>query len=275
MLRSLVGSEMCIRDRLRLHDGQPLDSVLDAGTGKTSLDWISRELRPKRWTAVTATEHTQELVSRGGFAKRTRDADRVVLGNWANKSLLEGEKFDLVLLDHLIGSSEMYWPHGQEQLVGRLATKLNKNGRMYIIGQDPEPYPSRFEIPGKAGYHVYHSVHIARSVDKLLQACVSHAGHRAKREFPLDWVTSLIHKTPTLELEEVMAFPMVWGAKSLHVKLDMCEAKLKFNIEGVHLINGLRDRIKVLRTRIDTHPQFQSNGLCYGVEYLVAAKPAV
>lgn len=103
-----------------------------------------------------------------------------------------------------------------------------------------------------------------------MQACVSLAAHRSAREFPLDWVTDVVHKHPKLRLESVQAFPTVWGARALHVKLDVCEDKLKNDVEGRHLVNGMRDKIKLLRQRIDSHPQFQSNGLCYGVEYLVS-----
>jgi len=255
---------------LRMHDGLPLDSVLDAGTGKTSLDWISKELRPKKWTAVTATQSTKALVSTPGMVKRMRENDRVVVGNWQNHSLLKDERFDLVLVDHLIGAAEMYWPYSQEQLMERLAAKLSSNGRMYVIGLDPEPYPSRFEIPGKAAYHLYHAVHIFRAVNDLLSACVAHASHRQHRDFPLDWVTSTAERNPNLQVESVQAFPAVWGARALHVKLDVCEEKFKRDVEGRHLLNGLKDKIEILRQRIDSHPQFQSNGLCYGVEYLVS-----
>eukprot|EP00656_Telonema_subtile_P040213 TRINITY_DN4527_c0_g1_i1.p1 TRINITY_DN4527_c0_g1~~TRINITY_DN4527_c0_g1_i1.p1 ORF type:complete len:340 (+),score=83.20 TRINITY_DN4527_c0_g1_i1:129-1148(+) len=264
------GEDTVFETLLKMHDGLPLDSVLDAGTGKTSLDWISKELRPKRWTAVTATDSTRALVSSPGMVKRMRDGDRVVVGNWENASLLQDETFDLVLVDHLIGSSEMYWPHGQDQLVDRMADKLSAHGRIYVIGMDPEPYPSRFEIPGQQGYHLYHPVHIFREVNNLLAACIAHAGHRATREFPLDWVTSAVEKHPKLKLDSAQAFPAVWGARALHVKLDVCEDKLKRDVEGRHLANGIKDKIKMLRKRIDSHPQFQSNGLCYGVEYLVS-----
>ena len=48
-----------------------------------------------------------------------------------------------------------------------------------------------------------------------------------------------------VQVESVQAFPLVWGARALHMKLDQCEAHLKRDIEGRHLINGLKDRIQV------------------------------
>ena len=111
---------------------------------------------------------------------------------------MRDQTFDMVLLDHLIGSLEIYWPHGHDQLLSSLSPILAPNGRICVIGQDPEPHPSRFEIPGtpsaipdpgagKAGYHMYHAIHIHRSVNDLAQVsglpCCDH--HRLVSRMPL------------------------------------------------------------------------------------------
>jgi hypothetical protein len=265
------GGDTLLDTVLRLHDGFSSDSVLDASSGKTSLDWISRELRPKQWTAVTATEQLQSQLTSAGLKMRAGQKDRMVVGSWKNESFLQGEQFDLVLMDQLLPALERLWPHGQDQIFDRLAAHLAPGGRMYVTGQDPEAYPHRFKIPGKSGFQAYHAASLLHSVSSLQTACELHAHHRSDRPLPLDWVLSTVKRSPLLEVESAKAFPVVWGAKAFHTKLDACESMLK-TIQGIHLINGLKDAIRSLRDRIDNHPQLALNGLCYGVDYLVIIK---
>ena len=66
--------------------------------GQSSLNWIVKELRPKQWSAVTASEkclasplllsieqllhRTRDLVSTPTLQKRMRGDDQLVVGNW-------------------------------------------------------------------------------------------------------------------------------------------------------------------------------------------------
>merc|ERR1711934_1352172 len=66
------GTDPLLEAILRNHDGLPLNRALDAGTGATSLNWLIRELRPKKWTAVTAAASTLKLLSTPVLEKRIR-----------------------------------------------------------------------------------------------------------------------------------------------------------------------------------------------------------
>jgi len=259
---------------LRLHDGFSSDSVLDTSSGKRSLEWVSRELRPKQWTAVAQTELLKTRLSSLGLTREGPDfaqKDRLVVGSWQNNSLLDGETFDLLLLDSLLPALERLWPHGQSKIFDRLAPHLAAGGRMYVIGQDPESYPQRFHIPGKSAFQMYHAASLLHSVNQMHAAVEVHSSERSDRPLPLDWVLAAVGRSEHLEVDSYQAFPVVWGQQAFHTKLDSCEAKLK-RIAGVHLINGLRDSIRVLRERVNAHPQLATNGLCYGVDYLVVIK---
>merc|ERR1711871_1268824 len=82
---------------LAMHDGLPLASVLDAGTGPSSIQWMIQSLRPKKWTAVTASEQVSKDLQTSKILKSMREGDAFHIGNWQNASFKVGKKFDLVL----------------------------------------------------------------------------------------------------------------------------------------------------------------------------------
>ena len=95
----------------RLQGEQPWGSLLDAGTGDSSLRWIC-ELPTERWTAVTASARMVES-ARDAIGTIAREQDRIVHGNWADNSLLEGEVFNTVIADYLLGAIEGFVPYFQ------------------------------------------------------------------------------------------------------------------------------------------------------------------
>jgi len=262
------GGDTLFEHIMALHDGLPAASALDAGTGVTSLGWISRELRPKRWSAVTANHKTANLVQNAKMRKRMREHDEVVVGNWQNDTLLQGQKYDLILADYLFGAIDGYAPYYQEQILPRLQRHMAPGGRIYVVGKDPAPHPSRFPYQGKPAYHIFHGVHQVEDVDRLLKACITHAADRTFREFPLSWVVAHAQKAG-FKVEAQHAFPAVYGTQALHAQMDVCEHKLG-KIEGRHLLNGIKERIAMLRKRIDENVMIKNNGVCYGVDYVVA-----
>jgi len=252
-----------------LHHGKSLSSVLDAGTGTSSLKWVALELKPKRWTAVTATQRAlKEVQTSSKVTRGMREADQIVVGNWRNASLLEGEKYDLILADYLLGAVDGHAPYFQEELFGRLKKHLTPGGRMYVVGKDPPASPPRFKFPGARSTHIQHGVHQVEDVDHLLKACLHHASRAPYREYPLSWVLEHAEKAG-LKVESKHAFPVVIGTKALHAQLDVCNTALN-DIEGRHLHNGIKERISQLRERIDANPMIKDNGVCYGIDYVVA-----
>lgn len=54
---------------------------------------------------------------------------------------------------------------------------------------------------------------------------------------------------------------------------QVCNSALN-DVEGRHLHNGIKERISQLRERIDANPMIKDNGVCYGVDYVVALSAA-
>merc|ERR1711865_149048 len=80
------GGDALLDAVLKMHDGLSFDSVLDGSSSGSSLDWISRELRPKKWTAVV--QHANEVA--GASAKRRADTnDTVLLSAWQSDVFLD------------------------------------------------------------------------------------------------------------------------------------------------------------------------------------------
>ncbi len=81
----------------------PWGRVLDAGTGSHSLGWLLA-LRSEQVTAVTGDEAMLRDVMRDFTGKLRAGKDKVVIGNWKNDDFLEGEMFDVILADYLLGA---------------------------------------------------------------------------------------------------------------------------------------------------------------------------
>ncbi len=96
----------------------PFGRVLDAGTGKHSLEFVSG-LATTAWTAVTGDEGEVDYLQ-AQLGQNIRPQDRLIMGNWANPDLLRGEDFDVVLADYLLGAVERVAPYFQEELLTRL-----------------------------------------------------------------------------------------------------------------------------------------------------------
>ena len=84
---------------------QSWGSVLDAGTGSHSLQWIC-QLPTEKWTAVTASEQMAAEVRRARGV-RQRPQDEIVIGNWEDESFLGSEQFDVIIADYLIGAGTL------------------------------------------------------------------------------------------------------------------------------------------------------------------------
>lgn len=91
-----------------VHGERPWGTVLDAGTGVKSLQWI-QTLPTERWTAVTAARSLADK-TRAALGSAMRPQDRLLVGNWVDDSLLAGETFDTILVDYLVRAIEGFAP---------------------------------------------------------------------------------------------------------------------------------------------------------------------
>ncbi|CAN3131059.1 Class I SAM-dependent methyltransferase [Mycobacterium sp. smrl_JER01] len=233
-------------------------SLLDAGTGVKSLEWIVT-LPSDRWTAVTASQNMADKI-RDVLDTQARPQDRVLVGNWVNDSLLTGEKFDTLLVDYLVGAVEGFAPYWQDRVFERLRPLMNADGRMYIIGL--EPYvPFRPETE---------SGRIIWEIGRVRDACLLLAGERTYREFPMEWIQRSLGKSGFRTLE-ARRFPIRYRARFINGQLDMCLDRLK-RFSDASLGESMRRYVEDLRARALQSAE-DNNGLRHGYDYVIAAEP--
>ncbi len=153
----------------RYHGDRPLGRVLDAGTGAHSLAWVARVAQS--WVAVTADPYAYDAL-KGSHASGN---GQLVLGRWEDETLLDGQVFDVVLCDYLIGAVDRFTPYFQVGILERL--RRHCAGRLYLIGL--EPWPS--SAPTDGGQ-------ILLDMARLRDAAFLLAGNRPYREYPSAWV---------------------------------------------------------------------------------------
>ena len=241
----------------QLHGERPWGHVLDAGTGAKSLAWVG-SLKTERWTAVTASQ-SMAKASKSNYPFAMREQDRIVVGNWIDPKLLQGEQFDTILLDYFVGAVEGFAPYWQESVLPRFAPLLAPGGRLYITALDPYvPLVAQDEVGQFVG-----------DVGRLRDACLLLARERPYREFPVEWMMQHVRQTG-LEVIGGQKFPIRYRERWLQGQLDMCRARSKrFSDEGLAKAmlahaDAMQERGLALLKKHD--------GLAHGFDYVMAAR---
>ncbi len=170
--------------------GKNYGRVLDAGTGIYSLRWLSGllhrsnfngELHMSSFVAVTADENFRRECQYKAEELGVGERAQIVKGNWndhllvddsseGKKTLLcEGQLFDTILADYLVGAVDHFSPFFQDQLFFRLRSHLKSGGVMHLTGLNPIPE----KVNGPAN--------IFCKITKLRDACILLAGSRPYR----------------------------------------------------------------------------------------------
>ncbi|GLE51076.1 hypothetical protein ATCCBAA256_06650 [Mycobacterium montefiorense] len=241
-----------------LHGDRPWGSLLDAGTGVKSLEWILT-LPTERWTAVTAA-HSMAGKTRDALGSQMRPQDRLLVGTWVDESLLTGETFDTVLVDYLVGAIEGFAPYWQGRVFERLRPLVAEGGRLYIIGL--EPYV-QFQPTTESG-------RVICEIGRVRDACLLLAGERPYREFPLDWMQRRLGLAGFRVLE-ARRFPIRYRARYVNGQLNMCLARLE-RFPSKDLGIAMRDYLEELRARA-LELELRENGLSHGNDYVIAVEP--
>lgn len=239
----------------RLHGSRPWGTVLDAGTGSHSLEWILG-LPTTRWTAITG-DPARERAMTEEFKGRIRPVDRVLSGNWTDPALLHGEVYDVVLADYLLGALDGFAPYFQDRLFERLRPHVG--GALYGVGL--APYPDRADTPGGR---------IILEIARLRDACILLAGHRCYREYPLDWTVRHLERAG-FEITDALTFPIVYGPRFLNGQLDVCKRKLPY-FQDATLAGEMGRVIAELRERA-LKICAAEDGIRFGEDWVFAAKP--
>lgn len=238
------------------HDNQPWGSVLDAGTGNHSLEWLCG-LPTERWVGITGDPHRRDRMQRD-FSARARAQDQLIVGNWTDPGLLAGEQFDVVLADYLLGAIDGFAPYFQDILFKRLRPHVR--GKLYVVGL--APYPDHARTPG--GKTI---LEIAR----LRDACIMLAGHRCYREYPLSWVKRSLEGAG-FEIVNEQSLSIRYGARFINGQLDVCMRKLKY-FQDQALASAMRMHIEAVRAKALALEEVLAGGIRFGEDYVVSARP--
>lgn len=241
-----------------IHGQRRWGSMLDAGTGVKSLEWIAT-LPTERWAAVTAS-HSMANEIRRTLDSPPRAQDRLLVGNWINDSLLTGEGFDTVLVDYLVGAVEGFAPYWQDRVFDRLRPLVNQGGRLYVIGL--EPYvPNQPETEGGK---------IIWEIGRVRDACLLLAGERPYREYPMDWMLRKLGQSG-FGIQEVRQFPIRYRARFVNGQLNMCLGRLE-RFASSDVAATMRTYVEDIRTRALTFAD-ANDGIRHGHDYVIAAEP--
>lgn len=239
------------------HGAQPYGTVLDAGTGESSLRWILG-LHSDKWTAVTGDERWKTSLYTA-FGDQIREQDTVLVDNWLNPDLLSGQVYDTVLADYLLGAIERFAPYYQDQIWERLRPHVGK--RLYVIGLEPP----HLQDPQTVGGQLIQRITILRD------SCMQLAGETPFREYPLSWVKRNLERAGFI-VEATQSFQNRLGALYVDNQLDEC-LRLIPKIRGEALQRGIADHIFALREEAFSISE-TFWGINFGVDYAIAARPA-
>ncbi|CAJ1504863.1 class I SAM-dependent methyltransferase [[Mycobacterium] kokjensenii] len=241
-----------------LHGDRPWGSMLDAGAGVKSLQWI-RTLPTDSWTAITAAPGMADSV-RAALGEAIRPQDRLLVGNWIDDDLLAGETFDTVLVDYLVGAIEGFAPYWQDRAFERLRPLVADDGRLYVTGLEPYvPYRPETE-----------SGRIIWEIGRVRDACLLLAGERPYREYPLEWMLRHLEQAG-FEVVESRRFPIRYGPRHINGQLDMCRRRLQ-RFGSTDLAGSMLRYVEELRLRA-LAVYFREAGLRHGHDYVIAARP--
>lgn len=235
----------------------PWGSVLDAGSGVNSSQWIA-SLPTERMTLVTAAPGHADQIRRA-VGERLHPPHRLILGNWMDPEFLNGEIHDTVIADYLIGAIEGFGPYFQTQIIRRLRPHVG--ARLYIVGLDPYVVGDPVDAAGR----------LVQAIGRLRDACLSLAGETPYREYPAEWVLDQL-TLGGFKVLDARRFPNRYKPKWINGQLDMGKRRLS-KIPDHALAAALDARIETLREEALAHAE-QGDGLRHGSDYVIAAEPA-
>ena len=238
-----------------LQGGSPWGSVLDAGTGIQSARWMSG-LSSASWTAVSAdADHL--AATRDAVAAAMRPQDRLVQGNWRDERLLEGEQFDTVFAEYLLGAIEGYAPYFQGSLFSRLRPMVR--GRIYVIGIDPY-------VTGPADSD---GADMVQKIGRFRDGCALLAGVTPYREFPAEWVLEQLARVG-LRVVFARRFPNIYDMRWVDRQFRDVELLIE-PMADRDLARALAAQAMLLRSKADELCARQG-GLPHGHDYVIAAE---
>ncbi|HAA55863.1 MAG TPA: hypothetical protein DCE42_13960 [Myxococcales bacterium] len=234
---------------------RPWGRVLDAGTGDHSLRWI-RKLPTTGWTAVTVDPiRIKNMLPK--LSPTMRDTDQLLLGDWQDEQLLEGEQFDVVLVDYLIGAIDAFTPFYQTSILERLRPHVR--GQLYLIGWEP------FD---ESATHPAHKLIV--ELAKTKDACRLLANKRPYREYPASWVKREFERSGYV-VNSTEHFTNIFHARYVESQTQACHRALE-KVENDAVSDALSAHVEQLKTALMPYAK-SSKGIRFGADYIICASP--
>ena len=277
----------------QFQSGPSFGRLLDAGTGSHSLRWIAGLIHHTKdeknaekdaplcissYTAITADEQMRKTVMKEAHRLQIEDKGDILIGNWATPKspsaedisvqsphhLIDGQMYDTILADYLIGAMDGFSPYFQDQILPRLCQHLNPGGYLYIVGLEP--------IPDNVKSTDDPNAKIITEVRKVRDACILLAGHRCYREYPLTWVVRQIEKSGLLQLVDTKKFPIMYSHETISRQIKVGRSKLT-HFQNEQLKLGMAQVLDDLEERSKQATEKSRNGrIKFGFDYVICAK---
>lgn len=239
-----------------LQGAKPWGRFLDAGTGVNSSLW-STGLANERWVGVTGSAaHARQVEAEVG--SRLRPEDQLIVGNWADESLLAHQRFDTVLADYLLGAVEGFSPYFQQQLFRRL--KPHVGGALYVVGLDPY-------VPAPA---VTSAERMVRAIGRMRDACLMLADETPYREYPAEWAINSLAEAG-YQVSHARRFPNRYREAWVNGQLDMALRRVA-KLSDRRVVRSLSESIRQLRGEAIALTASEG-GLRAGADWVIAAVP--
>mmetsp|Transcript_2706 Transcript_2706/g.6344 ORF Transcript_2706/g.6344 Transcript_2706/m.6344 type:complete len:308 (+) Transcript_2706:113-1036(+) len=241
---------------------KPFGKVLDAGTGRYSLRWLStlKEKGMTELTAITADDKMLKSITPLVEKLGIQDITSLVIGNWFGPEPIfstEHELFDTIVADYLIGAMDGFSPYKQDQMIPKLAQHLKPGGRLYIVGMEP--------IPDSAEGDADIVCQVARARD----ACLLLAGRRPYREYPLTWVKRQVDRTTGIQFLQAGEYPIRHSGNFIVRQINNGKRWLKL-IKPKELENEMKNLLDDLEKQA-TEATKDGNKIELSFNYVVSA----
>jgi hypothetical protein len=241
---------------------------LDAGTGLNSLQWISHLLsNPEKYgvtdyTAVTASPTMAHIIQKQASEIGIHDLEgHLVFGNWFaakdEKPICDGELYDTILVDYLIGAMDAFSPYKQDCIFDVVKQHMKPGGRIYLVGMEP--------IPSKAEG----TANLVCKVKNIRDACILLAGERCYREYPLDWTIRTM-KQHGLHIIDQSCYKLLHLEHDVLDQLGVAKSMLH-HIDNPELRSSMEDAILQLECAVRITLK-KTGPIHLGFDYLVVAE---
>jgi len=214
-------------------NGASWGDVLDAGAGLSSMCWLIHQ-NYDNVTGVTARSTGTDSYGNVLDSISSSTDLEVILGNWEKRDFMKDRYFDVVVADYLLGSTELHWRYGAEELLNRLLDLLKPSGFLLIVGL--EPYETVLDRAQDR---------LVLDIEAIGDSAAILAGQSTYRELPETWVLRQIDRRPGFRSVATRQFPMRLTAKSLSKQITYAR-NTATKIEDPGLRAAYTQRIKSL-----------------------------